>query len=500
MAPHRRIDAAGLVQLVLAHDLLIKRLPHAMQALELEAAVIARHHRDRRERMRIVRGELRIEHIPPGQQVARASQIADISRNLAGEQRIGLEALLLRALHLRVPIGALDKPHGNYAACLFREFRQPLQHRLGPLRIGLHRKPQAVPALEPLILRQPAEEFERQVEPVHLLRIDGEAHIQRLGLHSKIGHARQKLRHHAGLLLFLIARVKGGELHRDRGTREDVSPPGPGPQRLQRIAIGGEVAPGILHGEGGFAQHVIGEAVALRFQRCGDRHRLVNRPPQHELFAHDAHGLLHGIADDGLARARHQLLEVGAHIAQRHFSKVHEAPRQHQPPGGSIDEERVGLAKMAFPILAAHLVGDQLVGGLGIGNPEQRLGQAHQHHALFGGERVFLHEGIDAALLRAPCPDRGHELPGQFRHALLVIGGQRRLGGEYPHSGGFIGKQAGGNGGAAGQCSHGRTSWMMTDLVPQSVRCFSPNCRSAMVDFCCFWTFAGISCQNYHRL
>ena len=58
---------------------------------------------------------------------------------------------------------------------------------------------------------------------------------------------------------------------------------------------------------------------------------------------------------------------------------------------------------MAIPILAADLVGDELVGGVGVGDAQQRLGEAHEHHALFGGERVFLHEGIDAALLARPA-------------------------------------------------------------------------------------------------
>ena len=78
MAAHRRIDSAGLVHLALAHDLLIKRLPHAVEALELEAAVIACHDRDGGKRMRIVGGELRIEYIAPRQQVARAGHVAHI--------------------------------------------------------------------------------------------------------------------------------------------------------------------------------------------------------------------------------------------------------------------------------------------------------------------------------------------------------------------------------------------------------------------------------------
>ena len=65
MAAHGRINAAGLVHLVLPHHLFVERLTHAVETLELEAAVIARHHRNGRQRMRIVGGELRIEHIPP---------------------------------------------------------------------------------------------------------------------------------------------------------------------------------------------------------------------------------------------------------------------------------------------------------------------------------------------------------------------------------------------------------------------------------------------------
>ena len=85
MAPHRRIDAARLVHPGGAHHLFIERLPHAMQPLELEAPVIARHHRDRSQRMRVMRCKLRIEHIAPLKQELRAGKIAHIRRNLARE-------------------------------------------------------------------------------------------------------------------------------------------------------------------------------------------------------------------------------------------------------------------------------------------------------------------------------------------------------------------------------------------------------------------------------
>ena len=135
--------------------------------------------------------------------------------------------------------------------------------------------------------------------------------------------------------------------------------------------------------------------------------------------------------------------------------EVDELAGQHQAPGRGIDEDRFRLAQMAVPVLAADLVGDQLVGRLGIRNAQQRLGQAHQHHALFGGERVFLHEGVDAALLAAAGPHRRHELAGEFGHAALLVGGKRGLRRKAADQRCLVGKQPVGDGG----CGWAAGSW-----------------------------------------
>ena len=44
MTADRRVNAAGLVHLRLAHDLFVERLTHAMKPLKLEAPVAAGHH------------------------------------------------------------------------------------------------------------------------------------------------------------------------------------------------------------------------------------------------------------------------------------------------------------------------------------------------------------------------------------------------------------------------------------------------------------------------
>ena len=61
VAADGRIDAARQVHAVAAHHLVIERLAHAVQALELKAFAVAGHGGDGRQRMGVVGGELRIE-------------------------------------------------------------------------------------------------------------------------------------------------------------------------------------------------------------------------------------------------------------------------------------------------------------------------------------------------------------------------------------------------------------------------------------------------------
>ena len=107
-----------------------------------------------------------------------------------------------------------------------------------------------------------------------------------------------------------------------------------------------------------------------------------------------------------------------------------------------------------LPFLAADLVGDELVGGVVVGDAQQRLGKAHQHHALFGGKRIFLHEGIDAALLLAPGPDRGDKLARQFMGLPAFLGREPRLMRQLAHQHGFVRKELVFDGGAARQFWH----------------------------------------------
>ena len=76
---------------------------------------------------------------------------------------------------------------------------------------------------------------------------------------------------------------------------------------------------------------------------------------------------------------------------------------------------------MARPVAAADGAGDQPVGGGGVGDAQQRLGEAEQQHAFLARQPIFMQEGIDAAALAPPCPRREHKLFGEARDLALLV-------------------------------------------------------------------------------
>ena len=96
MRADRRVDAARPVELVAADHLLVERLAHAVQALEFVLAAIeigAGEDEHGSERLRVVGGELRIDGVGRGEQLAGAGEVADVGVDLAGEHRKAVEAV-----------------------------------------------------------------------------------------------------------------------------------------------------------------------------------------------------------------------------------------------------------------------------------------------------------------------------------------------------------------------------------------------------------------------
>jgi hypothetical protein len=73
------------------------------------------------------------------------------------------------------------------------------------------------------------------------------------------------------------------------------------------------------------------------------------------------------------------------------------AAREHQPERGGVDQEALGSRDAPEPVHVLDLVADQPVLGLRVGHAQERLGQAHQHHALARVEAVGVHERLDPA-------------------------------------------------------------------------------------------------------
>ena len=76
---------------------------------------------------------------------------------------------------------------------------------------------------------------------------------------------------------------------------------------------------------------------------------------------------------------------------------------------------------MRLPMAAGDLVGDQRVGGLGVGDAQQRLGEAHQDDAFLAGKAVFVHEGVDAGVLAAVGARGMDEPAGELGRAAALV-------------------------------------------------------------------------------
>src|SRR5208337_1741422 len=102
---------------------------------------------------------------------------ADVAMHLAGEDGEAFEAVDLRALDLRIPVGALDEAHHQPARRAAREIDEPVDDEGAALAIGLDDEAEAVPARKFGVEAKRLQKVERQVEPVGLLGVDVEADV-----------------------------------------------------------------------------------------------------------------------------------------------------------------------------------------------------------------------------------------------------------------------------------------------------------------------------------
>ena len=276
-----------------------------------------------------------------------------------------------------------------------------------------------------------------------LLRIHRQADVVALGLARQFHQTRHQFAVDAPRLGELVARMQRGELDRNPRRRDDTGLAGRLADGGDRGLVGLEITIGVGHGAGRLAQHVVGVAVAARPVVAGTRQRLLDGAAHDKLAAEDAHRLGDRRADHRLAAAVHQTLQSAGQVASVALVQTHYPAGQHQRPGRGVDEQRFAVAQVGTPIGVGDLVLDQAVDGFGIGHPQQRLGQAHQHHAFLAGQAELVEEGVEPALADARAPDFLDQPPGAARDARAGVLGQRRLGRQAPHDLGLVGADIG---------------------------------------------------------
>src|SRR5271163_4125185 len=116
-----------------------------MQPLKLESGRCGRQLEYRRDAVRVMSRELRINHIAMFEQSTGAREIRYIGGELARVDRVTVEPALLAALNLGVPIRSFDQAHGDLSAMVARGGSHPLYDMLCALAIRLYRESQAGP-------------------------------------------------------------------------------------------------------------------------------------------------------------------------------------------------------------------------------------------------------------------------------------------------------------------------------------------------------------------
>lgn len=412
MTAHRGVDPAthstGPDQLV------VKRLAHAVEALELVIVSPGPTHGPHgRQGVGVMGGELGVDAVPGGQEAAGAGQIGKVGMSFAGIDRIVGEALDLGPLDFRVPIGALHEADQQASARLVSRGDEPIENGRGTLLIGLDDEADPVPAGQAGLGEQHREEVQARFQAFGLLGVDMDGNVVLAGQLAEPHQAGGDLGHEPLRLRPGVAGVEGGNLDRDAMGGDGATAPRLLADGMDGGFVGLKIGLGVRRVHGGFAKHVEGIEVALVRPAPATVEGFVDGVPGDELLAQKAHGQIHGAANEGFAAAPQQAPQRCAQPPAAVFVPRHQAAGDQEPPGGGIDEERGAVAQVLLPMPQAELVANQAVCGGAIGNAQKGFRQAHEGHAFLAGEGELLHQGVDPAGPGAGRPQPLDESTGQ---------------------------------------------------------------------------------------
>ena len=218
--------------------------------------------------------------------------------------------------------------------------------------------------------------------------------------------------------------MQGGQLHGYAVVLFGIGSSPGAANDVDGMGIGMEVSFGIGEGAGAFAQHVEREQGPRLVLRSAAAHGFVDRAAHHVLPTQNAHGLQNRPAHYGFAQSCNEAAHPVDRVVQCLRLKRHQAPCQHQPPHGSVDETRGRLAEMRIPVTGSNFLRDQRIGSRLVGDAQQRLRQAHQGDALAVGKAKLLQKDVEGSRLvgrRAALP---HQVARAFQNGIALRGRQ----------------------------------------------------------------------------
>jgi hypothetical protein len=145
----------------------------------------------------------------------------------------------------------------------------------------------------------------------------------------------------------------------------------------------------------------------------------------------------------GSPGTRGELGKPLARVAPPCRGHAHELAGEHHSPGAGVHQERAAAAHVPLPIALGELVADEPVGGGGVWDAQQRLGDAHEEHAFLRREVVFAQERLHAGASPSGASALLDQLAGARLDARLASGGEPRLADQLANRLAFVAKVMG---------------------------------------------------------
>jgi hypothetical protein len=405
----------------------VETVPHAMQALEFVVSGAERTacFENGGDGMGVMGGEQRKDRIGHGQQTTGTRQVGYVSVGLAGIDGIVDQAVLLGALDLRIPVGALDQANHQAPTVATRHGNQPVDDRRRPLLVSLHDKTQARPFGQSRVCGKRSEHIERQFKPLRLLRINGQPDVVALGQQAQMADPRHEFMQHPRLLGPVVARMQRRELDGDAVALVNTPPAILPANGVDGMGVSRGVACCLVRRHGGLAEHV--KRITVVGQRVGARtlQRGLDGFAQHELLSDKAHGVIHGLPDQRLPTPHGDAFQRPGNPCRLVGGK--KTPGEGQAPGRRIHEHGRAMAHMGRPVPSAQFVSNQAQAGVIVGHPQQGFGQTHQCHALAAVEGELVHQRIDPPGPPPPLAHADSQLSRQSSDTGRLIGGGTRV-------------------------------------------------------------------------